>query len=131
MSRSPEAAPRTKKGSGVAAVFKSIGKVLAAVGIWIFRLRKIFLAIPVLAGAIYLAFYNMGHLPEQVGLNLQASGAFAQTISRNLAVVGPFGITTACLLLMLCARRVLYPWLISLFSLVLPIVLLMMNSYPM
>ncbi len=114
----------------VGSVLKDAGSVLATVGTWIFRLRKVILAVPVLAVSVYLMFYNLGNLPELVGLDLQASGVFAQTINRGLAVVGPFAITAACLLLMLCARRVLYPWLISVFSLVLPVLILFMNTYP-
>lgn len=111
-------------------VLEKIGKVLGLIGTWIYRLRKVFLAIPVVFFAIRLANYNLQNLPEQVGLNLQATGEFAQTITRNAAVYGPLAVTGACLVLMFCSRRSLYPWLISLFTLLIPLLLLFTNIYP-
>ena len=100
------------------------------IGSWIFRLRKIILAVPVVYLAVSLAVNNLSQLPEEVGLNLQATGEFAMTVSRSAAVMGPIGVTAACLLLMFCSRKTLYPWVISLFSLVLPVLILFMNNYP-
>lgn len=107
-----------------------VGFVIKQIGVWIFRLRKVFMAVPVIYGAFRLAIYNMQNLPEQVGLNLQATGEFAQYIDRNMAVYGPLGVTAACLLLMFCSRRALHPWVISIFTLVLPVLLLLTNMYP-
>jgi hypothetical protein len=100
--------------------------------IWkvIYHLRKIVLAVPVLLGALRLAFYNLEHLPEQVGLNLQTNGEFAKMIARETAVYGPLAVTGVCLLLMFLSRKSMYPWIISLFSLVLPVLLLLTNLYP-
>ena len=39
-------------------------------------------------------------------------------------------IAGGCLLLMFLSRRVIYPWLISIFTLVLPLLLLLSNIYP-
>ena len=111
-------------------VLKKIGNILHLIGSWIFRLRKIILAIPVVYLAVSLAINNLSQLPEEVGLNLQASGEFAMTVTRGTAVMGPVGVTAACLLLMFCSRKTLYPWIISLFSLVLPVLILFMNNYP-
>lgn len=110
--------------------FGKIGTVLRTIGTWLFRLRKIFMAIPVIYWAIRLAIFNTENLPEQVGLNLQATGEFAQTFNRNLAVYGPLGVTAACLLLMFCSRRARYPWIISIFTLVLPLLIWVTNLYP-
>lgn len=107
-----------------------IGRGLKLTGIWIFRLRKIFMAIPVIYAAFRLAFYNMANLPEQVGLNLQVSGEFAQLVDRELAVYGPLGITMGCLLIMFFSRRALQPWVISIFTLILPLFLLLTNLLP-
>ena len=71
-----------------AAVAKT-NQIINLIGVWLFRLRKFVMAAPVLYYALKLASYNMEHLPEQVGVNLQATGEFAQTISRQLAVMGP------------------------------------------
>ena len=65
-----------------------------------------------------------------VGINLQSSGAFEQMITRDMAVMGPLGLTAACLLLMFCSRKAMYPWAISMFTLVLPILILFTNIYP-
>lgn len=107
-----------------------VGKVLKTIGIWLYRLRKLFMAIPVIWCALRLAFYNLENLPEQVGINLLATGEYAMMIDRNLAVYGPLGVTAVCLVLMFCSHRARYPWVISIFTLVLPIVLLFTNLYP-
>lgn len=111
-------------------VLKKISHVFGLILTWIYRLRGIFLAIPVVYAAVKLASYNMEHLPQIVGINLQSSGAFADTISREFAVYGPLGVTAACLVLMLCSRKVMYPWAISVFTLILPVILLLSNRYP-
>lgn len=108
----------------------SVNRVINIIGLVIFRLRKIVLTIPVVFYALKLAAYNGEHLPEQVGLNLQATGEFAMTISRGMAVMGPFALTLACLFLMFCSRKALYPWAISVFTLALPLLLLLSNLYP-
>ncbi|MBO7252934.1 MAG: hypothetical protein J6V25_09965 [Oscillospiraceae bacterium] len=114
----------------VKAVVQKINAVINKIGLWIFRLRKIVMAAPVAYYAMKLAEYNREHLPEQVGLNLQASGEFAQVISRDLAVTGPLVLTVACLFLMFCSRKATYAWTISIFTLALPLLLLISNLYP-
>lgn len=111
-------------------VMGKIGHIIKLIGIWIIRLRKIFMAIPVVYYALKLALYCSQNLPEYVGLNLQASGEFAQIVSRSTAVTGCLGVTACCLLLMFCSRRALYPWLISIFSLVMPMLLILTNQFP-
>ena len=96
---------------------------------WIYRPRSILLAIPVLVASVVLAVVNMSKLPEIVGLNMQSNGEYATAITRGVAVMGPFALTAICLLLMFCSKKVLYPWLISLFSLVLPLLILFTNSF--
>ena len=111
-------------------VWRKIQNVFSVIGRLLFRLRKIFMAIPVIYYAMKLGAYNMEHLPEMVGINLQSTGEFAQTISRGLAVMGPLGLTLACLLLMFCSRKTMYPWAISIFTLALPLLILLSNVYP-
>lgn len=106
------------------------GEVLEVIVNLLYKLRKVFLALPVVYYAIKLARYNAANLPSVVGIDLQASGAFSQTISRQLAVMGPLGITAACLLLMFLSRKAMYPWAVSVFSLALPVLLLLSNRYP-
>lgn len=112
-----------------ARVFKRITKVLRSVGKWAYSLRSVLLAIPVGTAAVILALRNAVSLPARVGLDLQASGEHALIVDKSLAVMGPLAITAVCLLLMFSSRRVLYPWLVSLFSLVLPVLLLITNSF--
>lgn len=96
----------------------------------IYRLRALFLAIPVIFAALRLAAYNSEHLPLLVGLDLQSTGEFAKVISRQTAVTMPLLVTGACLALMCFSRKTLYPWLISVFSLAIPVLLLITNTYP-
>lgn len=96
----------------------------------LFHFRKVILAAPVVYYALVLFNYNRVHLPESVGLLLQADGSFAYHMSRELALFGPLGITAACLLLMCCSRKALYGWAISVFTLALPILLYISNVYP-
>lgn len=111
-------------------VMGKIGYVLKQIGVWIIRLRKVFMAIPVVVVAMRLAFYCQKHLPEMVGIIVKADGEFYQMISKSTAVYGCLGITACCLLLMFCSRRAMYPWLISIFSLIVPIFLLISNMFP-
>lgn len=112
------------------ATISKINFVINLIGVWLFRLRKFVMAAPVVYYALKLANYNREHLPEQVGLNLQATGEFAQMISREMAVTGPLALTAACLFLMFCSRKASYAWSISVFTLALPILLLISNLYP-
>ena len=122
-----------KPATGFAAVkngISQVNRIINLIGTWLFRLRKFVMAAPVLYYALKLASYNKEHLPEQVGINLQSTGEFAQMISRDLAVLGPLGLTVACLLLMFCSRKAMYSWAISIFTLALPLLLLLSNAYP-
>ena len=111
-------------------VLKKIGYVLGEIGKWIFRLRGFFMAIPVALAALYLAAQNMSRLPEEVGINLQANGQYEYLISRGLAVMAPLVVTGVCLVMMWLSRRTVYPWIISIFSLVLPILIYITNVFP-
>ena len=113
----------------VRVIFGRIGKVIGLVCTWIFRLRRIFMAIPVVVLAIRIAAANMERLPEYVGLNLQSTGEFAMMVNRNYAVYGPLCVTGFCLLLMFCSRKTLFPWIISIFTLVLPYLIYLTNIY--
>lgn len=114
----------------VKAVVGRINAVINFIAVWLFRLRKIVMAAPVVYYALKLADYNRANLPEQVGVNLQASGEFAQFISREMAVTGPLALTLGCLVLMFFSRKASYAWSISIFTLALPVLLLISNLYP-
>lgn len=128
--------PGTSTGTGLSGMDKAkqtagkINHVISTIGTWLFRLRKPVMAAPVVYYAVKLAQYNRLHLPEQVGVNLQSTGEFAQYISRDLAVMGPLALTGGCLILMFCSRKAMYSWAISIFTLALPLLLLLSNAYP-
>ena len=111
-------------------VLKVIGRVIGSIGKWIFRLRGFFMAIPVALAALALAAKNMARLPEEVGINLLATGEYQFLISRGLAVMAPLVVTAVCLVMVWLSRRTIYPWIISIFSLVLPILIYITNVFP-
>lgn len=131
MSNSPNFFDSVKAGWGkVSPVFEAIGNVIRWICTWIYKLRKIAMAVPVVIAALKLASDNLARLPETVGLNIQSTGEYAISVTRNYAVWGPFGVTIFCLLLMFCSRKATYPWIISVFSLVLPFLIYLTNIYP-
>lgn len=107
---------------------RKVGFVLKLTAKWAYKLRSLVLSIPVFVCAGALAIRNARLLPDLVGINILASGEYQWFISRGAAVLIPFGVTAVCLVLMLCSKKILYPWLISLFSLVLPLVVWLTNS---
>lgn len=111
-------------------VFCVIWRVIKGIFRWLFNLRGFFMAIPVALAALYLAAQNMARLPEEVGINLQANGEYQYLISRSLAVTAPLMVTAACLVMMLLSRKTVYPWIISVFTLVLPILIWLTNVFP-
>ena len=113
----------------ISPVLNKIEEVITVICRCIFKLRKVFMAIPVVYLAVRIAMENMDRLPEAVGLNLQSTGEFALMVTREYAVYGPLGVTAFCLLLMLFSRKALYPWVISIFSLVLPYLIYFTNIY--
>jgi len=111
-------------------ILKKIGRVLASIGKWIYRLRGFFMAIPVALAALVLASRNMARLPEEVGINLLANGQYEYLIGRGLAVMAPLLVTAVCLVMMWLSRRTIYPWIISIFSLILPWLIYITNVFP-
>ena len=87
------------------------------------------MAAPVVYFALKLAFQNANRLPKMVGMDIQASGEFARMVSRSSAVMGPLALTGFCLVLLFCSRKTLLPWMISIFTLILPVLIWMTNYY--
>lgn len=109
---------------------KRAGESISLVWKYMVKLKKVILAVPVGIGAVWLALKNLTDLPETVGLNLQSDGTFTMLIVRELAVLGPLAITALCLLLMFGSKRTLTPWLVSVFSLAIPLLILITNTFP-
>ena len=114
----------------VGGIWQKICHIIYLIGLWIYRFRSIFFAIPVVYGALKLARVNYELLPDMVGLNLLTSGEYSYMVAKDTAVYGPLMVTAACLLMMMLSRKTLYPWVISVFSLVLPLLILITNIFP-
>ena len=116
---------------------EKFGEFICNIGSWLkknwrisFELRKVVMAVPVLGGMFLLVNECRQRLPEVVGINLLESGQFEQLIPRELAVTVCMGVTIACLVLMFCSRKTILPWMVSILSLVLPIMLILVNTFP-
>jgi len=95
-----------------------------------FELRKVVMAIPVVIAMVSLANECRQQLPEMVGINLMANGDFEKLVARETAIAATMAITVVCLVFMFLSRKTVYPWLISLMSLLLPILLIVTNIFP-
>ena len=109
--------------------------VMKSVLSWMYNLRSVFLAIPVVFGAIILAIINGNNLPDQVTLCMPsfADDTMAvelMEISKGTAIFVPILITALCLAMVFCSKRLVYPWLISVFSLVLPLFIYFSSVFP-
>lgn len=111
-------------------VFMGIGGIFHAIGSCVYKLRKFLMSLPVLWGLVYLTLKNSRELPAQVGVGLQPSGEFALTISKEFALIGPVAVTVGCLLMMFASKKTLQPWVVSIFTLTLPILIWVINIFP-
>ena len=109
-------------------VMKKIWKWIKKICGFIYRFRAIFLVVITVIAAIIMASYCKANLPEQVGIDLQSDGSFAKTVSRDTAIAGPFLLTMVSLVFVLLSKKTLYPWLISLFTFAVPILILVTNQ---
>ena len=94
------------------------------------KMKKLILAVPVAALSLVLAMVSLIKLPALVGLGLQADGSYTFQIIREVAVLAPMLVTAVCLLLMFASKRTLTPWMVSLISLLLPVIILITNIFP-
>ena len=108
----------------------SAKKVIGSVIMFFYRARKFIMALPVAYYALRIAIYNSVRLPTEVGIFLQNNGNFLRMIDRGTAVVVPLAVTFGCLALMMFSRKAMYAWAISIFSLALPLLILISNIYP-
>ena len=96
---------------------------------YISKFRKIFLAAPVAVFAVVIAVYNLIALPAVVGVFIQTDGTYAFQMIREVAVLAPLSITAICLLLLFVSKRTLTPWMVTMLSLVLPLIILITNTF--
>jgi hypothetical protein len=123
--------------------FSIVGTIFAVIWKAIYGLRGILLSAPVAAAALLIASWAQNNLPEvveitHVMIDPKAEnplfGLFVMTtdlITRDVAIFAPLALTGVCLICTIFSKRTLYPWLISVFTLCLPIVMYLLNTYPM
>ncbi len=111
-------------------VLGKIGSVIGFVCRWIYNLRGLLISIPVAVAAWRLAEYNKANLPGEVGINMLSTGEFGTMVSLQDAVMVPLMVTGVTLLTVLLTRKPLIPWVISIFTLSVPLLLLMNNNLP-
>jgi hypothetical protein len=116
---------------------EKFGEGICAIGAFLkknwrlsFELRKVVMAVPVVLVMLRLADECRKRLPETVGINLLANGNFERLMALETAISYMMSITIGCLVLMFFSRKTIYPWLISIFSLALPILLIVTNVFP-
>ena len=110
--------------------FKKTGAVLKLIAKWCYQLRNLLLSVPVLVCATVLAVRNSKLLPKAVGIGLRGNGEYMMLLSRSAAVLLPLVVTCVCVVLIFCSKKVLHPWLVSVFSLALPLVIWFSNTFP-
>lgn len=101
----------------------------------LFKLRRILLSIPVLLVALRLAADAMHRLPQTVYFG--AAGVDADKnllinsyhVSKEFAVYVPLGLTLFCLAMMFFSKKVVYPWVISIMTLLIPVSIMLANSF--
>jgi hypothetical protein len=123
-------------------IFRGIGRVFSLLGKYVFKLRGIFMAIPVAVIAVISAMINMERLPDtleyaMLGIDFDATQTLfgpvvmnVEQISREMAVMGPLTLTAICLLFTVFSKRTLFPWIISIFTLLIPTLLYLTTQYP-
>lgn len=128
---------------GVKSVFRGIASVLSKLWKYAFWFRSVVLGAPLATVAVILAAQNSNRLPDvlqitRVTIDLGAEEALfgffvliQQYVSREVAVTVPLIATSACIVLMLFSKRVLYPFMIGLLTLILPPVLYYFTVFPM
>lgn len=123
----------------IAYFFGGIGHVFKIIWTIIVRLRKIILAAPVIVVALDLAKQCSEalagpfrfHIMDLIASFKHSEMVIRQVeVSRDMAIIGPLAVTGTCLVLMFLSRRTVYPWLISIFSLVIPLYVLFAGYLP-
>ena len=101
--------------------------VLKLTAKWAYQLRSFVLSIPVFVCAAALAIRNAKLLPAE--LTSVFVGENVYVLTRGVAVIVPLAVTCICIVLMLCSKKMLYPWLVSVLSLVLPWVIWLSSAF--
>ena len=116
-----------KKCAPARRVLAKIGRFIKQACHFIYKFRAIFLVVITIIAALLMANYCKAKLPESVGIDLQSDGSFSKYITRDQAVNSSFLLTALSLIFVLISKKTLYPWLISLFTFVIPILIVVTN----
>ncbi len=120
--------------------FHRLGQDLATIASYMYKLRAVIICAPIAAIAVVLAAINTNNLPEQVSILMPAIDTAAEDalfgflifndmlIGRSEAVLSCLILTLVCLVLTMFTKRTLYPWLIAVFTLSLPLLLRVTND---
>lgn len=112
------------------------GSKFRIVCLWLFKFRSIFLAIPVIIATVVLASANMARLPESLLVKLPGFTSSGHLIldtfllEKPAAVFIPVVLTSICVVMMFFSRRVVYPWICSILTLILPLFLYFITIFP-
>lgn len=114
---------------------QSEGNLFFVICTWVYKLRSVIASIPVAFVAVIMALTNMIRLPEMITVYLPSFSSADTALrvlefSRSLAVFVPLLITLLSIVAVLCSRRITYPWLISVFTLVLPLFFYFITVFP-
>ncbi len=120
--------------------FRRVGSDLLTIFGYMYNMRAVILCAPLAAVAVVLAALNSRYLPEQVSILMPTIDTVAEDalfgflvfndllIGRSEAVLSCLILTLVCLVLTMFTKRTLYPWLIAVFSLSLPLMLRVTND---
>ena len=97
---------------------------------FVLKYKKHFLTIPVAGFAVIPALVSIIKLPAMVGIGMKANGDFAFELASPIVVLLCLLVTGFCLLLVLASKRTTTPWLVSVISLLLPLTILITNTFP-
>ena len=110
-------------------------QILKKTGRLLFKFRRFLLSIPVLMVALRLAAEGMQTLPQTVYFGAagvdEAENLIISSyhVSREFAVYIPLGLTCFCLAMMFFSKKVVYPWVISIMTLLIPVAVMFANSF--
>lgn len=127
----------------IAGIFREIGRFFALLWKYIFMFRGILISAPVIVLGALMIVWARDNLPEMVEithlvLDPEAENAIfgsfvmvTESISRDLAIGVPMALSGVCLACTILSKRTLYPWLMALLSMAMPVVIYLLNTHPL
>ena len=127
----------------IAGVFRGIGRFFSLLWKYIFMFRGILISAPVIVLGALMIVWARDHLPEMVEithlvLDPEAENAIfgnfvmvTEFISRDLAIGVPMALSGVCLVCTILSKRTLYPWLMALLTMTMPVVIYLLNTHPL